>query len=50
MLAVAAALDPSALHPGVVPLAAPALPLLPAAAVLVGLLPAFVTPAPEESA
>ncbi|MGV9563008.1 energy-coupling factor transporter transmembrane component T [Streptomyces sp. NPDC003480] len=47
--AVWAAYDPAALHPGVVPLAAPALPLLPAAAVLLGLLPAFVTPAPEES-
>ncbi|GAA3810923.1 energy-coupling factor transporter transmembrane component T [Streptomyces chiangmaiensis] len=50
VVAVAAALDPAALHPGVVPLTAPALPLLPAAGVLLGLLPAFVTPAPEESA
>ncbi|MFD1659951.1 CbiQ family ECF transporter T component [Streptomyces caeni] len=47
-LAVSAATDPSALYPGVIPLTAPALPLLPAAAVLLGLLPAFVTPAPEE--
>lgn len=35
-----------ALHPGVVPLVAPELPLLPAAAVLLGLLPAFVAPVP----
>ncbi|MFJ3668166.1 CbiQ family ECF transporter T component [Streptomyces sp. NPDC090106] len=40
--------DPAALHPGVIPLTAPALPLWPAAAVLLGLLPAFVTPAPED--
>ncbi|MEU6098085.1 CbiQ family ECF transporter T component [Streptomyces sp. NPDC047079] len=46
----AVAADPAALHPGVVPLTAPTLPLLPAAAVLLGLLPAFVTPAPEEAA
>ncbi|WP_406353396.1 energy-coupling factor transporter transmembrane protein EcfT [Streptomyces sp. NBC_01635] len=46
LLAVAAARDPVALHPGVVPLVAPTLPLWPAAAVLIGLLPAFVTPAP----
>ncbi|MFE7772564.1 energy-coupling factor transporter transmembrane component T [Streptomyces sp. NPDC057445] len=37
---------PQALHPGVVPLTAPVLPLLPAASVLVGLLPAFVAPVP----
>ncbi|MCN9243587.1 energy-coupling factor transporter transmembrane protein EcfT [Streptomyces sp. RY43-2] len=49
LLVVSAAYDPAALRPGVVPLTAPALPLLPAAAVLLGLLPAFVTPAPEES-
>ncbi|UPZ31501.1 energy-coupling factor transporter transmembrane protein EcfT [Streptomyces sp. LRE541] len=36
----------AALHPGVVPLTAPALPLWPAAAILLGLLPAFVAPAP----
>ncbi|WJV49076.1 energy-coupling factor transporter transmembrane component T [Streptomyces flavofungini] len=36
----------NALHPGVVPLVAPTLPLLPAAAVLIGLLPAFVAPVP----
>ncbi|MYZ19386.1 energy-coupling factor transporter transmembrane component T, partial [Streptomyces sp. SID337] len=35
---------PSALHPGVVPLVAPTLPLWPAAAALLGLLPAFVAP------
>ncbi|MFD0267406.1 energy-coupling factor transporter transmembrane protein EcfT [Streptomyces sp. NPDC127106] len=50
--AVAAALvyasgaDPQALRPGVVPLAAPVLPLWPAAAVLIGLLPAVVAPVP----
>lgn len=42
----AAAYDPAALHPGVIPLVAPELPLWPAASVLVGLLPAFVAPAP----
>ncbi len=47
LLFLAAARDPAALHPGVIPLTAPTLPLWPAAAVLVGLLPAFVTPAPE---
>ncbi|GAB2790163.1 CbiQ family ECF transporter T component [Streptomyces chlorus] len=49
LLAVAAVRDPAALHPGVVPLVAPTLPLWPAAAVLIGLLPAFVTPAPEDT-
>nr|WP_229903567.1 CbiQ family ECF transporter T component [Streptomyces spiralis] len=54
LLTLAAARDPEALHPGVVPLTAPTLPLWPAAAVLLGLLPAFAaapTPArtsPEE--
>ncbi|MFI6607079.1 energy-coupling factor transporter transmembrane component T [Streptomyces sp. NPDC050507] len=38
--------DPVALHPGVVPLTAPVLPLWPAAAVLIGLLPAVVAPVP----
>ncbi|WP_393057574.1 energy-coupling factor transporter transmembrane component T [Streptomyces sp. LN549] len=38
--------DPGALHPGVVPLTAPVLPLWPAAAVLIGLLPAVVAPVP----
>ncbi|MEU8586764.1 CbiQ family ECF transporter T component [Streptomyces sp. NPDC048664] len=49
LLSLAAVRDPGALHPGVVPLTAPSLPLLPAAAVLLGLLPAFVAPVPEES-
>jgi energy-coupling factor transport system permease protein len=40
------ALFPSALEPSVVPLSAPALPLWPAAALLLGLLPAFVAPVP----
>ncbi|KUO22494.1 cobalt ABC transporter permease [Streptomyces dysideae] len=44
LLTLAASADPQALHPGVVPLTAPALPLWPAAAVLLGLLPAFVAP------
>ncbi|WP_193513746.1 energy-coupling factor transporter transmembrane component T [Streptomyces griseoloalbus] len=47
LLALAASRDPAALHPGVVPLVAPTLPLWPAAAVLIGLLPAFLTPGPE---
>lgn len=44
LLALASARDPQALHPGVVPLVAPALPLWPAAAILLSLLPAFVVP------
>ncbi|MFC8170842.1 energy-coupling factor transporter transmembrane component T [Streptomyces sp. NPDC057325] len=40
---------PEALHPGVVPLTAPELPLPPALSVLVGLVPAFVAPVPEEN-
>ncbi|MEU5362654.1 energy-coupling factor transporter transmembrane component T [Streptomyces sp. NPDC005925] len=48
-LALAAVRDPAALHPGVVPLTAPTLPLRPAAAVLLGLLPAVVAPAPAPS-
>ncbi|MFE5509202.1 energy-coupling factor transporter transmembrane component T [Streptomyces sp. NPDC056529] len=40
---------PEALHPGVVPLKAPEMPLLPALSVLVGLVPAFVAPVPEEN-
>ncbi|WP_318203792.1 energy-coupling factor transporter transmembrane component T [Streptomyces sp. SCL15-4] len=44
LLTLASVRDPEALHPGVVPLVAPALPLWPAAAVLLALLPAFVTP------
>ncbi|MEU0003561.1 energy-coupling factor transporter transmembrane component T [Streptomyces sp. NPDC006314] len=48
LLALASARDPDALHPGVVPLVAPTLPLWPAAAVLLALLPAFVVPRPPE--
>ena len=47
LLVAAASADPAALHPGVVPLTAPALPLWPAAAVLIGLLPAFVSEEPS---
>ncbi len=47
LLTVAASADPAALHPGVVPLTAPALPLWPAAAVLLGLLPAFLSKEPS---
>lgn len=46
LLIRAASLDPEALRPGVVPLVAPALPLWPAAAILIGLLPALVAPLP----
>lgn len=41
LLTLASVRDADALHPGVVPLVAPALPLWPAAAVLLALLPAF---------
>ncbi|MEU9924753.1 CbiQ family ECF transporter T component [Streptomyces griseoluteus] len=44
LLALASVRAPGALHPGVVPLAAPTLPLWPAAAVLLGLLPVLVVP------
>ncbi|MGA4930509.1 energy-coupling factor transporter transmembrane component T [Streptomyces incarnatus] len=44
LLTLAASRDPEALHPGVVPLTAPTLPLWPAASVLLALLPAFVVP------
>ncbi|MCX4630097.1 energy-coupling factor transporter transmembrane protein EcfT [Streptomyces sp. NBC_01443] len=44
----AAAVDPDALLPGVVPLVAPTLPLWPAAAILIGLLPALVAPVPPK--
>ncbi|MFG2144359.1 energy-coupling factor transporter transmembrane protein EcfT [Streptomyces sp. NPDC048696] len=37
---------PEALHPGVIPLTAPTLPLWPALSILLGLLPAAVAPAP----
>ncbi|GAA2442122.1 CbiQ family ECF transporter T component [Streptomyces macrosporus] len=46
----AAATVPEALHPSVVPPTAPELPLWPAAAVLIGLLPAFVAPVPAPGA
>ncbi|WP_405653611.1 energy-coupling factor transporter transmembrane component T [Streptomyces sp. RK9] len=46
MIAANSSAAAAALHPGVVPLVAPTLPLLPAAAVLIGLLPAFVAPVP----
>ncbi|MFC8077711.1 energy-coupling factor transporter transmembrane protein EcfT [Streptomyces sp. NPDC057307] len=42
----ASAYDPEGLHPGVVPLVTPGLPLWPAAGILLGLLPAFVAPLP----
>ncbi|WP_251022639.1 energy-coupling factor transporter transmembrane protein EcfT [Streptomyces sp. ISL-10] len=42
----AAAGDPEALQPGVVPPTVPSLPLWPALSVLTGLLPAFVAPVP----
>ncbi|MGV9939382.1 energy-coupling factor transporter transmembrane component T [Streptomyces sp. NPDC003401] len=49
LLTLAASADPQALHPGVIPLTAPTLPLWPAAAVLVGLLPALLSaPLPKE--
>jgi energy-coupling factor transport system permease protein len=41
--------DPSALHPSVVPLIAPSLPLWPAAGVLLGLLPAWIAPSPPRA-
>ncbi|WP_189311004.1 CbiQ family ECF transporter T component [Streptomyces brasiliensis] len=44
LLSLASVRDSSTLHPGVVPLTAPTLPLWPAAAVLLALLPAFVVP------
>ncbi|MFC9911017.1 energy-coupling factor transporter transmembrane component T [Streptomyces sp. NPDC127197] len=50
LLVLAAASDPAAMHPGVVPLVAPTLPLWPAAAVLLGLFPAFITPPPADPA
>ncbi|MET9964241.1 energy-coupling factor transporter transmembrane protein EcfT [Streptomyces sp. NPDC006326] len=49
-LACAGAFDPEGLRPGVVPLVAPTLPLWPAAAILIGLLPAFVAPVPPKEA
>jgi energy-coupling factor transport system permease protein len=47
LLTLAAARDPEALHPGVVPLVSPGLPLWPAAAVLLALIPAFAVPKEE---
>ena len=44
---VAAAVDPSALAPSTSPLTMPTFPVVPALAVLVALLPAWVAPAPE---
>ncbi|KJY38451.1 hypothetical protein VR45_05795, partial [Streptomyces sp. NRRL S-495] len=44
-----AALDPLAFAPTVVPPTAPVLPVAAAAAVLLGLLPAFVTPVPPNT-
>ncbi|MEV0445063.1 energy-coupling factor transporter transmembrane component T [Streptomyces spectabilis] len=46
LMIVASSSGASELHPGVVPLVAPELPLWPAAAILIGLLPAFVAPVP----
>jgi energy-coupling factor transport system permease protein len=43
---VGAALDPSALAPSTSPLVAPGLPVVPALALLVALLPAWLAPAP----
>ncbi|MFD7293193.1 energy-coupling factor transporter transmembrane component T [Streptomyces sp. NPDC059897] len=40
--------NPAALQPPVVPLAAPELPLWPAAGILLGLLPAFLAPVPDK--
>ncbi|WP_412104374.1 energy-coupling factor transporter transmembrane component T [Streptomyces europaeiscabiei] len=48
LLIVLAAYDSAALHPTVVPLSSPDLPLRPTAAILLGLLPAFVVPAPPK--
>ncbi|MEV7450589.1 energy-coupling factor transporter transmembrane protein EcfT, partial [Streptomyces nigra] len=50
LLTLAASREPAALNPGVIPLVAPTLPLWTAAAVLIGLLPAFVSPAPRNPA
>ncbi|MEU3915939.1 energy-coupling factor transporter transmembrane protein EcfT [Streptomyces sp. NPDC029721] len=49
LLVHAGSVDPEGLRPGVVPLVAPGLPLWPAAAVLLGLLPALVAPVPSLS-
>ncbi|MFB7242580.1 CbiQ family ECF transporter T component [Streptomyces populi] len=49
LMILAASQDPAGLRPGVVPLVAPDLPLRPAAAILLGLLPAFTAPAPRRT-
>lgn len=46
LMIAASTADPAGLHPGVVPLVTPGLPLWPAAAILVGLLPTVVAPVP----
>ncbi|MEU9338698.1 energy-coupling factor transporter transmembrane component T [Streptomyces sp. NPDC048290] len=46
-LVAAGALDPAALSPSVIPPVAPELPVWPAAAILLGLVPAFATPPPS---
>ncbi len=50
LMIMAAGPYPEALHPPAVPLTAPAFPLWPAAALLLGLLPAFVAPSPTPPA
>ncbi|MEU6800274.1 energy-coupling factor transporter transmembrane component T [Streptomyces neyagawaensis] len=50
LLILCEAYDSAALHPTVVPLTAPDLPLWPAAALLVGLLPSFAAPGPPPPA
>jgi energy-coupling factor transport system permease protein len=47
VMVVAGSYDPLLLHPSLDPLAWPDLPLLPLAAVLVGVLPAWLAPLPE---
>ncbi|MFE9644188.1 energy-coupling factor transporter transmembrane component T [Streptomyces sp. NPDC006365] len=49
LLILYAAYDSAALHPGVVPLTSPTLPLWPAAAILLGLTPSFIAPTPPTS-
>ncbi|MFG1672292.1 energy-coupling factor transporter transmembrane component T [Streptomyces sp. Y7] len=50
LLTLAADRSPEALDPGVIPLVAPTFPLWPAAAVVLGLLPAFISPTPQNPA
>jgi energy-coupling factor transport system permease protein len=47
---VTAAVDPAAVAPSTSPLEAPGLPLVPAVALLVALLPAWLAPAPDDGA